>query len=762
MRKVQLLFAVHCHQPVGNFDAVFTKAFERAYRPFLDALGQHPNAKIALHLSGPLLEWLERERRTFLDDVRALLARGQLELLGGGLEEPILSALPDRDAQGQLAAMRVRLNELFGVEPRGLWLTERVWEPDLPRLLAPEGLRYTFVDESHLRAAGVEGPLRGYYVTEHAGAPLALFPIDQQLRMKLPQAPVDEVLALIREAANGPERVGGAGITFGDDGEKFGLWPGTYEWVHERGWLKEFFGALAESDAIESVLPSEYLARFPAQDRVYLPSASYPELMQWALPPARARRLAELRRTLSAEPDGAADLDLLRGGSWPMFLARYPEANALHKRMLHASHKLAEAEAELGETARLQAARRELYKGQCNCAYWHGAFGGLYLPHLRHACYAALIRAENLVDAETRGEGDFIEYDEDDLDGDLRDEALLANAQVSALVDPDEGGALAELDFRPLATCLTHVVARREEAYHADLRALAARPALAKAEGAPPDIHLNLREKEPGLAAKVVDDGYRRLSFIDRFYAPGFGLDQLVRGKDGDVGEFAGKPYAIEASGVDEDGDLSASVTLVREGKLNLPDGPRTLLVEKTFHLPIDAATLEAEYILENQGDAPLAFVFAPELNLTLLSPQEPERYLELPDGKKAPLGATLNLGGTNTVRLMDEQQGVAIDLTVDREAELWSYPVETINHSEEGFERTYQGSCLIWRMPIQLPPRESARILLKIDLAKVELEPEREEPPPSEPEAPVEAGSGSEPTAEPAGEPPPPEPVPE
>ena len=35
-----------------------------------------------------------------------------------------------------------------------------------------------------------------------------------------------------------------------------------------------------------------------------------------------------------------------------------------------------------------------LYRSQCNDAYWHGVFGGLYLNHLREAAYSNLLRAE--------------------------------------------------------------------------------------------------------------------------------------------------------------------------------------------------------------------------------------------------------------------------------------------------------------------------------------------------------------------------------
>ena len=37
---------------------------------------------------------------------------------------------------------------------------------------------------------------------------------------------------------------------------------------------------------------------------------------------------------------------------------------------------------------------RALFRGQCNCAYWHGVFGGVYLFHIRAANYANLLDAE--------------------------------------------------------------------------------------------------------------------------------------------------------------------------------------------------------------------------------------------------------------------------------------------------------------------------------------------------------------------------------
>ena len=61
--------------------------------------------------------------------------------------------------------------------------------------------------------------------------------------------------------------------------------------------------------------------------------------------------------------------------------ARYPESDEMYARMLGISRRLAAAAARgVADPDYLEIARRELYRGQCNCPYWHGAFGGLYLP----------------------------------------------------------------------------------------------------------------------------------------------------------------------------------------------------------------------------------------------------------------------------------------------------------------------------------------------------------------------------------------------
>ena len=100
--RISLALAIHNHQPVGNFGWVFAEVYDRAYLPMLEALERHPGVRLSLHYTGPLLEWLAAERPEFLARLGALVARGQVELLGGGLYEPILASLPEHDRVDQL------------------------------------------------------------------------------------------------------------------------------------------------------------------------------------------------------------------------------------------------------------------------------------------------------------------------------------------------------------------------------------------------------------------------------------------------------------------------------------------------------------------------------------------------------------------------------------------------------------------------------------------------------------------------------------
>jgi hypothetical protein len=715
--KVQLILAVHCHQPVGNFDSVFERALERCYTPFLEGLGNHPGVCMGLHYSGPLLEWIEANQPEFLDRLGELVDRGQVELLGGGFYEPMLSVLPESDAIGQLEMMREYLQRRFGSTPSGVWLTERVWEPELASLLSRAGVGYTLTDDTHFFYAGIKPQrLFGYYVTEKAGDTVAVFPIDQGMRYAIPFRPAKEVIReLEKEAASQPR-----GLVYGDDGEKFGVWPGTYSWVFEEGWLEEFFSALEESDVVEAIAPATYLGQHPSSGRVYLPTASYEEMLSWAMPAEAIERFEDFRQELERAGISRKAQGFIRGGIWQNFMAKYPEANHMHKKMLLVSRKLAEAlEDEEPWTDEHEEARRELYRGQCNCAYWHGLFGGLYLPHLRDAIYRHLIGAESILDTRVQGDDDWISYDERDFDGDLDEEIIVENALINVYIDPGEGGSVVEVDYRPRTFCLTDVLTRRREGYHRHMKEAEDNDEMAVSPAEPSSIHDIERLTEPGLIEKLATDNTRRSCFLDRFPQPGTSLEDIQRATYVEEGDFLNARYHVEQVGIDEEGDCDFGALLTRPGHLTRDGQKLPLVLEKLFTIPADRPEMRVTYTLRNPGESPIDLVFCPELNLSLLAGDDSLRLYEF-EGVIGP-GPRMKSSGeveeTSWFALTDLHQKMRIRLEFDPLVTIWRHPVETISQSESGFECIYQGSAVIPKWDLTLPPGRSATVTVRLEI---------------------------------------------
>jgi 4-alpha-glucanotransferase len=710
MDKLQLLMVIHSHQPVGTPDAVIQETVERSYLPFLEALERHPGVRIGLHYSGCLLEWMEENQPRFLDTLGKIVERGQVELLGGGFYEPLLSMVPEEDALGQLALMQEYLKRRFGTQAEGAWLTARIFEPRLASLLFRSSIRYTLLDESHFYNAGLEPKrLFGYWITEQATEAVAVFPIDGTLHRGIPFRPVPELQDELRSCLGPTSR----SLVYGDDGEKFGSWPGTKEWVYDKGWLEEFFSSLEKSsDWLETLCPGSYLKRTPSNGTLYFPTSAYEELDPWNLSAETYDRFLRLKTKLQQDHVWGSAEPFIRGGSFHNLLSKYPEANQLHKKMLYVSRKLQEAML-TGEADKstLDEARRLLYRGQCNSGYWHGQFGGVYLPALRDAIFRELIRAENILDRFAQGDEDWISFDQRDFDGDLEEELLVENALCNVYIDPGEGGVVTEIDYRPADFNLTNSFSRRAEGYHNRLREEMQGD---KDKEGEPD---GSRPEEGALHDLVPVDRNPRRSFMDRFPALHTTLRDLQRGQYVEEGDFLQSRYHVEKAWIDEAGDCSFEMTLTRSGRLQRERQEFPLLLEKTIKVLADQPELQVHYILKNNGQEPIDLRFCPEVNLNLLSGDDEKRRFEYEGLTRA--GSRLQTMGetppVSWVALVDGIQRFRVRLEMDPPTSVWIHPVETVSLSEEGSKRLFQGSALLPKWDLTVLPNKPIQVSLRL-----------------------------------------------
>ena len=686
---------LHGHQPVGNFNHVFQMAYQKCYRPVLDLLDAHPGVKTGLHISGPLFEWIEDNQPQCMDMIGWMVERGQIELLSGGFFEPLLASIPARDARGQLFLMNNYIIEHFKTRPEGFWLTERVWDSSIPAVLKDTGLEYTIVDDTHFYYAGLkQEDIYGPYITEKEGHILKLLATPMVMRYMIPFRLVEDVISHLKSQ----EDMGRTVALYGDDVEKFGLWPGTHEWVLEKGWLETFFSSLESNTGwLQTSLPRDYVSSTPPMGRIYLPQASYEEMTEWALPAERSYNLEKIIASLKNEGRWEEWRPFVRGGIWDNFLVKYEESNRMHKKMYFLSEKAADNED----------ARGFIWRGQCNCAYWHGVFGGLYLGHLRRAVHENLAKAQASIMARSDKK---IAVFKDDIDRDGHDEVLIWDHEAGIGVSPRKGGGIFELCHFPTSLNLSDILTRRREAYHYELGKVRPTDVPKKEKNGIPSIH-DISQSGEDLIKLLTYDKYDRISLLDHFLGENTTLQNYAANDYPEEGDFVQGQYRIEEEKATTD---SALIRLARKGSI----GAIRLQLNKSINVKT-ASGIVIDYFFENKSQEPLLTRYGCEFNLNLYSDLDPERYLLCRESKTvrnlSETGAEDNLTGFELVNKADR---LTVIFEFSRPLSSWFYPLMTVSKSEEGFEYTYQGTSLLFHFPMDLIPGITEHFQIKIRLA--------------------------------------------
>jgi len=715
MEKVAFLFCVHNHQPVGNFLHVLENAYEKAYLPFIEVLKKYPFMKISIHYTGILWDFFKEHHPEFLETLKELVKKGQLEMMTGGYYEPILAVIPDEDKVGQIKRLTQTIKEDMAVIPCGMWLAERVWEPHLPKYLAEAGVEYITIDDYHFKKSGLrEEDLYGYYLTEEGGKVVKVFPGSETLRYAIPFHPPEETLEYLSRLRGAPR----AGI-FADDGEKFGIWPFTYHSVYEEGWLEHFFELIGKNlDWIEPMPLGAYAIREKPLGTIYLSCSSYMEMDEWSLPTEAMVEYGKVVERLKEMPEGEQIRRFLKGGFWRNFFAKYPESNDMHKRVLYLREKIGDEKRK--PVPKSQDSLYYLHRAECNDAYWHGVFGGLYLPHLRYAIYENLIKAETLYDQKIHREKEWIELERLDFNGDGDEEVILKNPET-VLLFSSRGGALLEMDDRSKAFNILGTLTRRKEGYQERLKLLESlqQELTDKAPATKTrTIHEIFDSGEKDLNQYLHFDDYRRVSFLDHFIAETTDLESFRRCQYQEEGDFIKEPYAIEVrrKGKYQEVFFSRLGSLLKNGKKN------PMKIEKSFSIPTRGKVAKASYQVSYEGEKRKTN-FGIELNINLLAGDAPDRYYDirghqLEDRRLASIG---ELGDVSEIQLVDEWVGMKVILKIDRNCDLWRFPVETVSLSESGFERIFQGSCLLLYWPLDLEPGKEFQVSVELGIYSLE-----------------------------------------
>lgn len=650
-KKTFFAMAVHCHQPVYNFGWEIERAYKNAYAPLVEKLIDYPEVKMTFHFSGGLIKWFSENRPGYISKLKELYQRGQIEFLGGGCYDPLLPLLPERDRIGQIKMNSDVLFSVLGAQSRGIWLAERLWEPSLIDTFSALGVEYCIVDDQHITTAGIprERLDRPYRVFSET-ASITLFPALTEFRYSIPFRSAKETFSFI-ERESEKSSVDSC-FFFADDGEKFGAWPHTHRHVYLNGWIDSFFSGLTDrAGQLETQTYSDllsYAEDFPGT----VPDSSYPEMLKWS------------------------------GGAFGNFAEKYTESARMYKRMISVSDKLelSKRRPDLlssGSKA-LERSTEELYKAQAGCAYWHGVFAGVYQPHLRKGVYEHLIKAEHGLKGLDPAESIFrpVKVKENGPAGEISVDAKY----VKLCLDP-AGGVVTELDHLNRSLNLANVITRRWEQYHDNLnisflwRINRARKAFKK--GQRPDINELLGASERGLKKHLVYDQHRRSCFVTHIVRDGFDWDGFSRSAQGETDFLSGK-YDRD---IREDG-TAVEVSFSKKGVIYPESGvPTELEVKKQLRLAGHSSLIGFGHKISVLSERRSPFTWAVEFNLSVRD----EKLA------KGPL-----VRNAEELEIKDSWSGSEIKCSFNDVFTVYTYPVHTVNQTEKGLARTYQGLAVL------------------------------------------------------------------
>ncbi|MEF3254909.1 MAG: DUF1926 domain-containing protein, partial [Deferribacterales bacterium] len=558
--KLPFLFGIHCHQPVDNFGHIVDDVIEKSYLPFLRYAERFENFKFAVHYSGWLLEYIKKNSDELFKLFKELSDKGQIEFFSGGFYEPVLSSIPKRDRIGQITKLNNYIYHNFGQKPKGLWLTERVWDSSIIPDLVECGIEYLVVDDYHFISLGFsKGALYGYYLTEQDGYCIKVFPIDQKLRYIVPFRETDVIEGYLLECKGN----GAKGAILFDDGEKFGLWPKTYEWVYENGWLDRFFDKFIGHPEIYFKHYYEFANEEKPLGLAYLSMTSYMEMGQWSLFSDKGVAIERLLDYIKNSELKNYSEEFIKGSHWKNFFIKYPESNHLHKRVLDISKRL--------EGRELEDVKDMLYRAECNDVFWHGIFGGVYLPNLRDNAFRYIINAEKRLDEiDKKLEGGYFT----DLLYDGYGVFVLKDNMLSTIFTLKHGGQLKSLDIRSRGINLINTLSRRKESYHYKLLDNNEEEKN-NSDHSISTIHEMGVKLTDDLKNEISFDWYDRNCFVDHFvdfYEP----LNFKKSEYRELGDFVNQPFEYRFE--------KGEIVLTRNGFIN-NSGCYNTSIEKRFRL---------------------------------------------------------------------------------------------------------------------------------------------------------------------------------
>ena len=124
------------------------KSFQTVYKPVLKYLYSHPYFPMAFAFSGAQIQFFKKRKNELITILRELTDRKQVEIIGGGYNDPLLPLLNSADRNGQIDLLTSEIRATFGKRPRGMTLFQDCWDSSLVNNIHTCGIEYVLLNSS--------------------------------------------------------------------------------------------------------------------------------------------------------------------------------------------------------------------------------------------------------------------------------------------------------------------------------------------------------------------------------------------------------------------------------------------------------------------------------------------------------------------------------------------------------------------------------------------------------------------------------------
>ena len=377
--KIALIIGSHAHIPSGSPENEFEYIYENRMCPFISNLYRFSNINAVLHYSGVLLYWVERMHPEFFMLIDDMVNRKQVEMIGGGFYEPMLTIIPAQDRIGQIELMTTYIRRQFSKRPQGCWLPGMVWEQQLVNSLSASDMNYTFLSQEQFKLAGMNDDDLFYpCITEDQGKLIVVFPVSLSAEKDLAEKSFSLTFSELKKELDGKQKKSSGNSL--QSGNIITVFPekilSSSDEAPDTVWHRFFEEISLSEDIVETTLPSKILKNQKTLRKASFPNSS---MLENNFSPRR-------------------------------FLIDHDEANGIYSKMIFTNVLINQLK---GDKSRKYSAREEMWKAQDS--YIYSDSNGYLRNEIRKSAYSSLLRAECLTKEKEKGKVilSLIQYDFD-------------------------------------------------------------------------------------------------------------------------------------------------------------------------------------------------------------------------------------------------------------------------------------------------------------------------------------------------------------